>query len=104
LNDKDRGMARVLGEKLVPVSKDPIQIPHKVVWDLNLGVCSVGPAANRLCNGMASDTYTYSSPSDGLVALTVLSCWLPGHNLRPTVPVYRCVRSSGLSSTHPTVQ
>ena len=33
MNVIDWGKARVLEEKLVVVSKDPIQIPHKVVWD-----------------------------------------------------------------------
>jgi len=60
-----------------------------------------GPEANRLSNGMASNTY--SSSSDGLVALVLLPYWLPGHNLQPTVPVYHCMRSSDLSSTHPAV-
>jgi hypothetical protein len=70
LNERGGGRDRVLGEKLVPLSKDPIQIPHKLAWDGNLGLCSVRPAADRLSNDMASDTYPASS--DGLVALALL--------------------------------
>jgi hypothetical protein len=47
------GKTEVLGEKPVPVTLRPPQIPHALTTARNPGLCGGRPAANRLSHGTA---------------------------------------------------